>query len=152
MDWFNILKNPELVQSQRQGMKPIDIQKPFKRVKEDKSDCYDEFVRIYEKTKNSFPNARKTGVQDNRNLYWYGKTLLSLRGNIPKRGKIPDEIFCEVIKLYKGIEDSSSGMVFKNHYIEAAKFNDIHQIVIWREDRPIGIADAYIESDEDDQC
>ena len=52
MNWFNILKNAKTVQSQRQGMSPIDIQKPFKRVKEEE-DCrqkiIDEFTRICQK-------------------------------------------------------------------------------------------------------
>ena len=40
MNWFNILKEQASVQSSRSGMAPIDIQKPFKRVKEDK-DCFE---------------------------------------------------------------------------------------------------------------
>ena len=47
MDWFNILKNSELVQGQRQGMKPIDIQKPFKRVKEDDS-CFEKLKAFFD--------------------------------------------------------------------------------------------------------
>ena len=52
MNWFNILKEAKTVQSQRQGMKPIDIQKPFKRVKEEekkKKKIIDEFSRICQK-------------------------------------------------------------------------------------------------------
>ena len=66
MNWFEILKNPVLVQRQKQRMKPIDIQKPFKRVKEEE-DCtqkiIDEFERLcqkfYGKTgdKREYPNA-----------------------------------------------------------------------------------------------
>lgn len=149
MDWFNILKNPELVQGQRQGMKPIDIQKPFKRVKEDESNCYDEFVRIYEKTKNSFSNAEETQVinhpRDNGNGYYYDKTFLELWGKIPQRGEIPDEVFCEAIKMYKSIEDLSSGKMLENHYIEVAKEDDMHYILIWKGDYARGSADAYIE-------
>ena len=40
MNWFDILKEQASVQSSRSGMAPIDIQKPFKRVKEDK-DCFE---------------------------------------------------------------------------------------------------------------
>tara|TARA_R100001510_G_scaffold46525_1_gene43497 strand:+ start:1478 stop:1987 length:510 start_codon:yes stop_codon:yes gene_type:complete len=146
MTWFDILKDSELVQSQRQGMKPIDIQKPFKRVKEDKSDCYDEFVRIYEKTKNSFPNARKTKVDNNTKEYFYfDKTMISLSGEIPQRGEIPDEVFCETIKLYKSIEDLASGKTLENHYIEVAKYNDMHYMAIWKGDYSEGVADAYIQ-------
>ena len=54
MDWFNILKNPELVQGQRQGIKPIDIQKPFKRVKEE-DNC---FQKLYEYLASVFPNKK----------------------------------------------------------------------------------------------
>ena len=147
MNWFDVLKEQTSVQSQRQGMKPIDIQKPFKRVKEDESDCYDEFVRIYEKTKNSFPNAKKTEIENNTNEYSYGKTVISLAGEVPQRGEIPDEVFCEAIKLYKSIDDSFSPRsdIIKNYYIEAAKHNDIHYIAIWRGDYAKGIANAYIQ-------
>tara|TARA_R100000805_G_C3597005_1_gene98021 strand:+ start:379 stop:825 length:447 start_codon:yes stop_codon:yes gene_type:complete len=52
MDWFNILKNPELVQRQRQGMKPIDIQKPFKRVKEE-DNCFEKLKAFFNSRVNS---------------------------------------------------------------------------------------------------
>lgn len=155
MDWFNILKNPDLVQGQRQGMKPIDIQKPFKRVKEDDKDCYDEFVRIYEKTKNSFPNAEKTekgirvpGRKVLSDIFYYDEFEIRFASKIPQKGKIPDEVFCEVIKLYKSIEDESSGMVFENHYIEAYKDDRVHYIAIWEGDYAAGLADAYIILEE----
>lgn len=58
MNWFEILKEAKTVQSQRQGMAPIDIQKPFKRVKEEE-DCrqkiIDEFQRICQKVYGKSP-------------------------------------------------------------------------------------------------
>lgn len=52
MNWFEILKEAKTVQSQRQGMAPIDIQKPFKRVKEEENcrqKIIDEFQIICQK-------------------------------------------------------------------------------------------------------
>ena len=40
MTWFEILKDQKLQGKTQTGMAPIDIQKPFKRVKEDK-DCFE---------------------------------------------------------------------------------------------------------------
>jgi len=147
MNWFDVLKNPQLVQRQRRVMKPIDIQKPFKRVKEDDKNCYDEFVRIYEKTKNLFPNAKKTEVENDTYEYAYGKTVISLAGGFPPKGEIPDEVFCEAIKLYKNIPliSGAHSDIIKNHYIEAAKNNDLHYIAIWKGDYSKGIAHAYIQ-------
>ena len=147
MDWFRLLKVQ--TQTQRQGFRLDDKDEDY--VLEDESDCYDEFVRIYEKTKNSFPNAEKTqmglrlpGRGDLSHIFYYGEFAIFLESEIPKKGEIPDEVFCEVIKLYKGIEDSSSGMVFKNYYIEALKKDDTHYIIIWKGEYARGEADALI--------
>lgn len=44
MNWFDILKEQTSVQSSRSGMAPIDIQKPFKRVKEE-DDCFEQLKK-----------------------------------------------------------------------------------------------------------
>lgn len=47
MNWFNVLKEQTSVQSSRSGMAPIDIQKPFKRVKEE-DDCYEKLKAFFD--------------------------------------------------------------------------------------------------------
>ena len=70
MNWFEILKEAKTVQSQRQGMAPIDIQKPFKRVKEEE-DCtqkiIDEFLRLCQKFYGKSPDKR----EDPDAVYYY---------------------------------------------------------------------------------
>lgn len=52
MNWFDILKDQKLQGKTQTGMAPIDIQKPFKRVKEEE-DCtqkiIDEYIRLCQK-------------------------------------------------------------------------------------------------------
>ena len=112
MTWFNILKNPELFQGQRQGMKPIDIQKPFKRVKE--NDCFNKLIAFvesrfefeakdsyltydkpmgeldeYQYHKNYFTSPNKDMPEYLFLRFYYGKT------------SIPDDVYCTVLKVLK---------------------------------------------------
>ena len=143
MNWFHLLKVQR--QTQRQGVSARQKDEEFVFEDDDESDCYDEFVRIYEKTKNSFPNAKKTEKEDNMIEYSYDKTEIVLAFGVPQRGEIPDEVFCEAIKKYKSIEDYTSGEMLENHYIEVAKEDDMHYIAIWMKDFSENSADAYIQ-------
>ena len=143
MNWFHLLKVQR--QTQRQGVSARQKDEEFIFEDDDESDCYDEFVRIYEKTKNSFPNARKTKKEDNVIEYSYDKIEIALAFGVPQKGKIPDEVFCEAIKMYKSIEDLASGKMLENHYIEVAKEDDTHYIAIWIKDYSENTADAYIQ-------
>jgi len=70
LTWFNVLKEQTSVQSSRSGMAPIDIQKPFKRVKEEE-DCrqkiIDEFTRICQKVYGKSPKI----IHDNDKATMY---------------------------------------------------------------------------------
>ena len=57
MSWINILKRQEVAQTSQTGMAPIDIQKPFKRVKD--KGCYEKFVEIAKKVQASFSKSRE---------------------------------------------------------------------------------------------
>ena len=102
MDWFNILKNPELVQGQRQGMKPIDIQKPFKRVKE--NDCFNKLIAFVEsRFEFETRDPRKNGgFLAHYNKNYFGDTddkkppEYLLIGFNPE---IPDDVYCTVLKV-----------------------------------------------------
>lgn len=112
MNWFDVLKNSELVQSQRQGMKPIDIQKPFKRVK-DKSDCYDEFAAMTKRVMASFPNASELhkykGNRGEHREYSYGDFYIRVDYQLEEKGKIPDKIYCAAIEFFKSLPKLTEG-------------------------------------------
>jgi len=135
MDWFRLLKVQ--TQTQRQGFRLDDKDEDY--VLEDESDCYDEFVKIVEKTKNSFPNAKY--VKENQKpiyafvgnyAYNYGEFVVYFESLIPKKGEIPDKVFCEAFKTYKEIADSGlRSSKFGDYSIRAAKWDDIHYIDIY---------------------
>tara|TARA_S200002703_G_scaffold158006_1_gene167270 strand:+ start:810 stop:1340 length:531 start_codon:yes stop_codon:yes gene_type:complete len=152
MNWFDILKEQASVQSSRAGMAPIDIQKPFKRVKEDESDCYDKFVKIYEKTKNSFPNAKYVKhdqVGDEQQfIYHYNEFRMYFTSIIPKKGKIPDKVFCDAIKTYKEITASRFKKdSIENYAVYITKEEDIHYIDILNNTKETLEASIIIDAD-----
>ena len=77
MNWIDILKRQEVAQTSQTAMSPIDIQKPFKRVKD--KGCYEKFVEIAKKVQASFPKRRevKTEVIDNSTTRWHRANVMN---------------------------------------------------------------------------
>jgi|TARA_R100000406_G_scaffold45883_1_gene30822 hypothetical protein len=104
MDWFNILKNPELVQGQRQGMKPIDIQKPFKRVKE--NDCFNKLIAFVEsRFEFEFKHSYDSPMGKLDEYQYHKNYFTSPNENMPEYlflrfyANIPDDVYCTVLKV-----------------------------------------------------
>jgi len=104
MTWFDILKNSELVQSQRQGMKPIDIQKPFKRVKEE-DDCFNKLIAFVEsRFEFETRDPRKNGgflAQYHKNYFVEPNENPLEYLFIGFNPEIPDEMYCLVLEALK---------------------------------------------------
>ena len=154
MNWFNILKNAGLAQRQRQGISARQKDEDFVFEDDDESDCYDEFVKIVEKTKNSFPNAKYVkhdqksfkGIKEDKFVYYYDKFRMYFVSIIPKKGKIPDKVFCEAIKTYKETTNVNSNDTIENYHISTTKHNDIHYIDIFSDTEEVA-ASITIDAD-----
>ena len=132
MNWFSILKT--LAQSQRQGFRLDDKDEDY--VLEDESDCYDEFVRIYENIKNFFPNAIREPdklVLEGAEAfsYAYDKFVVYSHALIPKKGEIPDELFCKAIETYKNAKYQTFLLPFEGYSITVIKNHSEHSISIY---------------------
>lgn len=118
MNWINILKRQEVAQTSQTGMAPIDIQKPFKRVKQDKK-CYDEFVEIAERVKSSFPNSKKgrqnaKAAEGEYSTFYYDDFYIDVLINIADEGVFPDEIYCKIISEFKRVSNYSYDYHYSN--------------------------------------
>tara|TARA_S200002703_G_C3798474_1_gene246670 strand:+ start:126 stop:710 length:585 start_codon:yes stop_codon:yes gene_type:complete len=119
MSWINILKRQEVAQTSQTGMAPIDIQKPFKRVKD--KGCYEKFVEIAKKVQASFSKSREVSHEvinsflsgeHQANVMNFYYTEPNTKDNfyihtavkIPPKGEIPDEVYCKAIELLKKIK------------------------------------------------
>ncbi len=172
MNWFEILKEAKTVQSQRQGMAPIDIQKPFKRVKD--KGCYEKFVEIAKKVQASFPKSRETKpeVIVNSGSRWHGANVMNFyytepntednffihtAVKIPPKGDVPDEIYCKAIEMFKNLRPPSGDIVEEvgNYLITCFKKGTIYQIEIQpkgasydTEDTALILVAHYFEDEE----
>ena len=118
MSWINILKRQEFAQTSQTGMAPIDIQKPFKRVKD--KGCYEKFVEIAKKVQASFPKSKEVKTEDitNSAIRWHQANVMNFYYTepnpednfyihtgvkIPPKGDIPDEVYCRAIEMFKSM-------------------------------------------------
>ena len=146
MSWINILKRQEVAQTSQTGMAPIDILKPFKRVKD--KGCYEKFVEMAKRVQASFPKSKEveTDVIVNRASRWHQANVMNFyytepnpednfyihtAVKIPPKGDVPDEVYCRAIELYKSraripIIEEDIG----EYEIQMYKGGDLHKIEI----------------------
>ena len=105
MNWFKILKNVGIKQTQRQGISARQKDEDFIFEDEDEGDCYDEFAAMTKRVMASFPNASKLqeykGSKGEHGEYAYDDFYIRVDYNLEEKGKIPDEIYCAAIELFK---------------------------------------------------
>ena len=144
MNWFEILKNVGIKQTQRQGISARQKDEDFIFEDEDESDCYDEFVAMTERVVSSFPNGSKLqdykyGSSDGGSAeFAYDDFYIRVDYNLEEKGKIPDEIYCAAIELFKSSREMpySQGQPNRNrriigdYHIGAIKETDFYTIMI----------------------
>tara|TARA_R100001198_G_C5163249_1_gene167407 strand:+ start:119 stop:667 length:549 start_codon:yes stop_codon:yes gene_type:complete len=142
MNWFEILKNVGIKQTQRQGISARQKDEDFIFEDEDEGDCYDEFAAMTERVMASFPNAsilqQYTGNRGEHAEYAYDDFYIRVDYNLEEKGKIPDEIYCAAIELFKSSREipySAGGPVrnreiIGDYHIGAIKETDFYIIMI----------------------
>lgn len=131
MNWFNILKDAKTMQGQRQGFRLDDKDEDY--VLEDDDDCYEQFVKIAEKVKASFPNGNKTPGSSFMEFidYDYNNFRIETGINILPKGALPDEAYCKVIEIFKRltINDGEEGQEIEPYYY-AQRFDRHYRIMV----------------------
>ena len=131
MNWFNILKNAGLAQRQRQGFRLDDKDEDY--VLEDDDDCYEQFVKIAEKVKASFPNGEKKGgsLIERWIDYDYDNFRIETAINILPKGALPDEAYCKAIEIFKRLttNDGEEGQETEPYYY-AQRFDGLYRIMV----------------------
>ena len=126
MNWFEILKNVGIKQTQRQGISARQKDEDFIFEDEDEGDCYDEFAAMTKRVMASFPNASKLqgykGSKGEHGEYAYDDFYIRVDYNLEEKGKIPDEIYCAAIELFKSSEErppalAGSGAHYEKRFI-----------------------------------
>jgi len=122
MNWFDILKEQTSVQSSRSGMAPIDIQKPFKRVKEE--DCYKKLLEYISS------HAKSDGfIEERENHYSIGKNETGpFSGYLYKPdymkaenyADLDDKYYCSILQTFKKFienidEHNNDGLPFQTN-------------------------------------
>ena len=142
MNWFEILKNVGIKQTQRQGISARQKDEDFIFEDEDEGDCYDEFAAMTKRVMASFPNASKLqeykGSKGEHGEFAYDDFYVRVDYNLEEKGKIPDEIYCAAIELFKSSREiqHSDGQPVRNHkfigdyHIGATKETDFYGIFI----------------------
>ena len=142
MNWFEILKNVGIKQTQRQGISARQKDEDFAFEDEDEGDCYDQFAAMTKRLMASFPNASKLqeykGSKGEHGEYAYDDFYIRVDYNLEEKGKIPDEIYCAAIELFKSSREMpySQGQPNRNrriigdYHIGAIKETDFYSIMI----------------------
>lgn len=107
MNWINILKRQEVAQTSQTGMAPIDIQKPFKRVKEDK-DCFEK-LKEYLIDLSKMWKHTTTILDENPDRLAIGFDVPGPKGGdmingwlwLQKRNFLEDTQYCDLLKDLK---------------------------------------------------
>ena len=111
MNWFNILKEQASVQSSRSGMAPIDIQKPFKRVREE-DDCFEKLKAFFDSLLES-PKSESNGM-----LIWETPSYDDFAIIVESH---PDEYYCKAKKWIEekiANHDENVNHVFEDSNLE----------------------------------
>jgi len=130
LNWFGIVKNSKLVQSQRQGFRLDDKDEDY--ILEDDDDCYEQFVKIAEKVKASFPNGEKrAGWVPHYVDYDYDNFRIETTINILPKGALPDEAYCKAIEMFKRLitNDGEEGQETEPYYY-AQRFDALYRIMV----------------------
>ena len=143
MNWFEILKNVGIKQTQRQGISARQKDEDFVFEDEDEGDCYDEFVRMTERVMASFPNAsilqQYTAQRSEHAEFAYDDFYIRADYNLEEKGKIPDEIYCAAIELFKSSREIPYSIgkpavrnrkIIGDYHIGAIKETDFYNIFI----------------------
>ena len=140
MNWFEILKNVGIKQTQRQGISARQKDEDFVFEDEDEGDCYDEFVRMTERVMASFPNGstlqQYTAERSEHAEFAYDDFYIRADYNLEEKGKIPDEIYCAAIELFKSLPKFTDGRhsaerkVIGDYYIGAQKRKNFYVLTI----------------------
>mgnify|MGYP001192142453 CR=1 FL=1 len=110
MNWFNVLKNAGLAQSQRQGFRLDDKDEDY--VLEDDSTCRDKLIKLYQKALNSFPDGKRTDKDKDikgydlriNHKFEYDEGVVEVRILLPHEGVLPDDVYCRLLKEFERVE------------------------------------------------
>ena len=143
MNWFEILKNVGIKQTQRQGISARQKDEDFIFEDEDEGDCYDEFAAMTKRVMASFPNGSKLqeykGSKGEHGEYSYGDFYIRADYNLEEKGKIPDEIYCAAIELFKSSRETPyspesqpvrNRKIIGDYFISATKETNFYTIII----------------------
>ena len=128
MNWINILKRQEVAQTSQTGMAPIDIQKPFKRVKEDK-DCFEK-LKEYLIDLSKMWKHTTTILTDDPNRVAIGFDVPGPKGGdmingwlwLQKRDFLKDSDYCNLLADLK--EEGQLRMIMKSAFENEFHFAD----------------------------
>ena len=132
MNWFNILKDAKTMQGQRQGFRLDDKDEDYV-LEDDDNDCYEQFVKIAEKVKASFPNGEKRGGKLIEPFidYDYDNFRIETAINILPKGALPDEAYCKAIELFKRLTTNDGEDVQETEpYYYAQRFDTLYAIMV----------------------
>lgn len=114
MNWFNILKNQ--IASTSAGSFELDFNQPMVEQEEEK--CKQKLIKLYEKFQNNWDSISKPLVEK---LKTNRVRRLRDRHMVNDLSSVPEEVCCEVIRLWNELQYGTTEVTVNGHYITLYK-------------------------------